>query len=231
LIVCLDVFLLLGQSNMAGRGKLCEVEPLSHPNVLMLKDEKWILAEEPLHSDKPEIAGVGLGMSFAYSLVSRGVCSTVGLVPCAVGGTPLSMWVPGAELYVNALNLARVATNRGERIRGVLWHQGEGDCQDRENAKTYLPRFRSMINSLRTELGNSEMPVLIGGLGEFLGERKDCRWFPLVNEALKEVALTVPFCAYVSAEGLHDIGDNLHFSSASLREFGRRYAKEYVSML
>ena len=60
----LSIFLLIGQSNMAGRGRLEEVSALQDPQIFMFRDGRWIVAEEPLHTDKPDIAGVGLGMSF-----------------------------------------------------------------------------------------------------------------------------------------------------------------------
>ena len=39
---------------------------------------------------------------------------------------------------------------------------------------------------------------------------------------------STPFFGLVSAAGLTDKGDHLHFDSASLREFGQRYANEYL---
>jgi hypothetical protein len=95
----LKVFLPIGQSNMAGRGRLDEVPELVSPQVFMFRAGRWLPAVEPLHTDKPQIAGVGLGMSFALELTEKAGIVPVGLVPCAVGGTPLSRWMPGADLY------------------------------------------------------------------------------------------------------------------------------------
>lgn len=50
---------------MAGRGRIGEVSALHHPGVFMFRDETWVPAMEPLHTDKPRMAGVGLGMRFA----------------------------------------------------------------------------------------------------------------------------------------------------------------------
>lgn len=46
----LDLFLLLGQSNMKGRGFM-PVEPSRDPRIVMmhLKDDAWYLARHPLH--------------------------------------------------------------------------------------------------------------------------------------------------------------------------------------
>ena len=62
----LDLYLLIGQSNMAGRGKLTDENRLSTDGVWKLdKHDQWVAATEPLHFDKPNVAGAGLGMSFA----------------------------------------------------------------------------------------------------------------------------------------------------------------------
>jgi hypothetical protein len=54
------IYLLAGQSNMAGRGKPEEIDTLTDPNIWMFnKEEKWVPAREPLHFDKPAVIGVG----------------------------------------------------------------------------------------------------------------------------------------------------------------------------
>ena len=61
----LQLFLLIGQSNMAGRGKVeaQDREPL--PRVWMLnKALAWVPAIDPVHFDKT-VAGVGIARSFA----------------------------------------------------------------------------------------------------------------------------------------------------------------------
>ena len=50
-------FLLIGQSNMAGRGFLGEVEPLSDDRMKMLRNCRWQKLSEPVNFDRPT-AGV-----------------------------------------------------------------------------------------------------------------------------------------------------------------------------
>jgi len=48
------IYLLMGQSNMAGRGVIEAIDTITHPRVLMLeKDKHWVPAKAPIHSDKP----------------------------------------------------------------------------------------------------------------------------------------------------------------------------------
>ena len=223
-----EVFLLIGQSNMAGRGCLDEVPVLDCPDVLMYRDGRWLPAEEPLHTDKPELAGVGLGMRFAVEVVERGGIAPVGLLPCAVGGTPLRRWMPGADLYENAVRIAHSAL-QGGRLRGILWHQGEADAKTRDDASSYGRRFVEMVQALRTELAAEDVPLLAGELGSFLREHPGCDYFETVNRHLRELEGVLGNYAFVSAEGLGDNGDTLHFHSAALREFGRRYAERFLA--
>lgn len=225
-----SIFLLMGQSNMAGRGRLSEVSVLAHPHVLMLREDSWGPATEPLHTDKPEIAGVGLGMSFALELMRSPAVTRIGLVPCAVGGTPLNRWMPGGDLYVKAVSLATTAL-KGGVLKGILWHQGEGDSGNPDDAASYGERFQRMICSLRSELSADSVPVVAGELGSFLRNRDEPRFFERVNRELKSLEEVLPAYACVDAKGLVDNGDNLHFDAASLREFGLRYAKAYCKLI
>jgi hypothetical protein len=226
----INVFLLVGQSNMAGRGHLHEVPALSDPDVLMFREGRWIEAKEPLHTDRPAIAGVGLGMSFAMELLTRRAGKPIGLVPCAVGGSQLRQWMPGADFYVNAVSLARGALADGT-LKGILWHQGESNSENADDANSYGQRLRQMISRLRVELMAEHVPVITGELGPFLANYPPCSsFFNIINQQLRGLVEQVPDYACVSAAGLTDNGDALHFNSASLREFGRRYADAYVAI-
>ena len=44
-------FLLAGQSNMAGRGNMGEVEKIYDPRIFMLKYSCFEIMEEPIHTD------------------------------------------------------------------------------------------------------------------------------------------------------------------------------------
>ncbi len=116
----INSFLLIGQSNMAGRGLLQEVEPIENKDILMFTDSNWVIANEPLHDDKPELAGIGLGMSFADSL-QRKFGRKIGCIPCAFGGTALREWQKGEYLYTNAVDKT-VEALETSRLKGVLWH-------------------------------------------------------------------------------------------------------------
>lgn len=227
----LELFLLIGQSNMAGRGQVEPADREPIPRVLALgKDGEWAPAVEPVHFDKP-YAGSGLARSFAKTLAEANPAASIGLIPCAVGGTGLSEWKPGGKLYSDALERARIAMKSG-RLRAILWHQGESDSGDEKLAGTYRERWSEWIRSLRQDLGDPDVPVIVGQLGEFFAKENggNSPFARVVNEQLAVIPLYVRHTAFVSSAGLTHKGDRVHFDRTSLRELGRRYALAYLSL-
>lgn len=216
----MKLFLLIGQSNMAGRGKVEAQDKLENPRVFMLtKDLKWVLAKDPLHFDKP-VAGVGPGSEFAREVLKADPGATIGLIPCAVGGTSLDQWKAGGALYKTAVERARQAMKQG-RLAGILWLQGEADSAP-DKAATYATRFDAMIGRLRKDLKADKVPVVMGEVSHGYGNND------AVNVELAKAAKKVPLCALASSEGLGNKA--LHFNSADVRALGRRFAAEYFKL-
>jgi hypothetical protein len=226
-----QLFLLVGQSNMAGRGVVEAQDQKPHPRVLMLnKEGAWVPAVDPLHFDKPG-AGVGLGKSFGESLAEANPGVTIGLIPCAVGGSPIDTWKPGvfypatkSHPWDDMVKRVETALPAGT-LKGILWHQGESDAKPML-AETYEAKLHDLIARLRTLVKAPEVPFIAGQMGQFEG----VPWSPenvLVDRAHRELPKQVPHTAFVNAEGLKHKGDKIHFDSASFRELGRRYAAAY----
>ena len=227
-------FIMLGQSNMAGRGDFGEVPEIANANCFMLRNGRFIPMSEPINPDRKIWgdfhSGVGLAASFADEFAKH-FDEKVGLIPCADGGTSISEWQPGEVLFDNAVNQARLAQISSE-IVGILWHQGENDSIDLSDVKKYEERFKNTIDSLKRELNlSSEVPVIIGGLGDFVGAYQDgkCRFFKEINAILEKLAAA--YGTFVSAEGLTCKEDGIHFNSASYREFGKRYFNAYLQIV
>lgn len=228
------LFLLAGQSNMAGRGAVTPEDRRPTPRVLMLdKAGAWVPAVDPMHFDKP-IAGVGLGRAFAARIAEAYPTVTIGLVPAAAGGSPIDAWQPGgyhdqtkSHPWDEAIARARVALQAG-RLQAILWHQGESDATP-ALAAAYQGKLHDLVARFRTTLDAPDLPFIVGQLGRF----PDAPWDEarqLVDAAHRALPGTVPHTAFVSSEGLVHGGDKVHFDAASLRELGRRYAEAYVSL-
>ena len=219
----LQLFLLIGQSNMAGRGKVEPQDEVINPRIFMFtKAQQWVPAKDPVHFDKPMMAGVGLGSEFARQIAARNPKLAVGLIPCAMGGTSLDEWKVGGLLYSNAVARTREAMKQG-KLAGILWHQGEADSSH-SKVTTYGERFATMIAQLRKDLQAENAPVVLGELGRFRAASQE------FNAALPEISRHVPRCAFVTAENLADKGDQLHFDAPSLRIFGQRYAAAFLTL-
>ena len=215
-----DVYLLIGQSNMAGRGELTPSNRLDLSGVTMLnRSNAWVAAAEPIHFDKPWRAGAGLAASFAADMRAADSSVTVGLVPCAMGGTPIAKWLPPDAVYfTNAVQRTRVAlATSGGRLRAILWHQGEGDCS-KKGLAVYPERLKKLVAALRQEFGE-DVPFVAGELQQ--GRPLYDEYNRLLHETIREI----PKSAWVSSEGLTTNSDKVHFNTPSLRIFGHRFAE------
>ena len=209
---------------MAGRGAIEEEDKTAHPRVWKLtKENHWAPGIDPLHFDKPKIAGVGLGTTFAKTLAGENPDIHVGLIPCAVGGTRINQWAKGGKLYSNAVARAQIAMKQGT-LKGILWHQGEGDSGSKEKLDVWFPKLSRLIHNFRSDLEAPTAPFVAGQLSRAWGDEKPMR--KEFNIRLLRYARfqTSPYFAAVHTSNLSAKPDKTHFDSAALRELGRRYA-------
>ena len=222
------LYLLIGQSNMAGRGVIEAEDKTPHPRVLMLdRSGQWVPAVDPLHFDKPS-AGTGLGKTFGRIMAEAQPGVTIGLIPCAVGGSPIAVWQPGAfyeptksHPWDDMMRRTQMAMKAGV-LKGMLWHQGEADSRP-DLATEYAANLQNLVGRLREALHGPEVPFVAGQMGRF----DDVPWDEpkkLVDQAHRQLPSRVNHAAFVTAEGLRHKGDKIHFDSHSLRELGSRYA-------
>jgi len=207
---------------MAGRGVPDAESEQQNPQILMLNsNNRWVHASDPVHFDKPAIIGVGPAISFGKEMLGNNKNIKIGLIPCAVGGSPISVWEPGAfyapnfHPYDDAMKRVELAIQQGV-LKGILWHQGESD-NDSVHAPLYMEKLKTLINHLRNELHQPDIPFVAGEIGYFI---KD----DFINKVIHQLPQQVPNTAVVSAKDLTDKGDHLHFDTPSARELGKRYA-------
>lgn len=220
-------FLMLGQSNMAGRGFINEVPPIYNERIQMLRNGRWQMMTEPINYDRP-VAGVSLVSSFADEWCSENKEDTIGLIPCAEGGSSLDDWAIDKVLFRHAISEAKFAMETSE-LAGILWHQGETDSFN-GNYKTYYKKLLLIIETLRKELNAPDIPLIIGGLPDFLGKEgfgKNCTEYALVNKELEKFASEQDNCYFVTAKGLTSNPDGIHIDAVSQRKFGLRYFEAF----
>ena len=233
-------FVMMGQSNMSGRGALDELPPLAPEHVYAWRDGRWEPAREPVVRDRP-FSGEGMGTAFGQAVFAA-TGEDVGLIPCSLGGSPLAAWQPGEALFDAALAQSLAALGAGARLAGVLWHQGEADSEDIELAHTYLKRFAPMIAAFEAQLraGAAELgqpqrvarplPVVVGALGDYLDGFGASKYHRVINAQLSEYASARPERACVATGDLPHKGDCLHFSARAQRILGLRYAAAWLEV-
>ena len=229
------LYLLAGQSNMAGRGKVEDQDKVENPKVLMLtKDLEWVPAVSPMHFDK-SIAGVGPGRSFGLEMSKANPDVVIGLIPCAAGGSPISTWAPGgfhnqtkSHPWDDAVKRTQHAQIHGI-LKGILWHQGESDS-NADDAEVYEKKLHRLIERFRTVFQSPELPFIAAQIGRFEGA-KWSKEKEQVNRAYENLPNRVKNTAFISAEKLGHKGDKIHFNSAASRELGKRYAAAMIRLL
>lgn len=166
-----QIFILSGQSNMAGRGGVknkrwdgvvpddCKPDPstIHRLNANLI----WETAQEPLHADidTKKTCGVGPGMSFANA-VKDYIPGVIDLVPCAVGGTAIKEWAKGQKLYEDMVRRAKSAASSGGEIKAMLWYQGESDAPSQNAAGSYKTNMETLIHNVRSDLGLPSLPII-----------------------------------------------------------------------
>lgn len=242
----LDLFLLMGQSNMKGRGAVPADQKLNPRIVSMqMKNDNWVVASDPLHIDgrvdpidRSGNAGVGPGLSFAQALAASEPDVMIGLIPCAVGGSKVGQWQKGVQrsLYDEALRRAKLALEQGPpgktRLCGALWLQGESDTKENLYAN-YQTSFLKVVDTLRADLNLPELPFIACTIGSFIEVKAAA--YPHVKEInaiLLELPKQRPQTACVDARDLKgSIGDNLHYNTESQVAIGPRYAEKYLALI
>ncbi|KAI3777379.1 hypothetical protein L1987_47179 [Smallanthus sonchifolius] len=226
-----DVFILAGQSNMAGRGGVIDgdwdgiIPPEIKANpgrILRLGgDLRWVDAQEPLHADIDvnKTCGVGPGMAFANAVL-RGDprrFRVVGLVPCAIGGSGIVEWSRGGRLYEGLTRRAAAAVEGGGEIRAVLWFQGERDTLNISDAELYKERLRKLFIDLRTDLKSPLLPVIQVALASGEGP-----YLEMVRKA--QNGINLPNVKTVDAKALLLQPDGLHLSTSAQVQVGKMLA-------
>jgi hypothetical protein len=226
------VFLLAGQSNMAGRGMVEPADTIPNPRILTInKDNEIVVAKEPLHFYEPTRTGLDCGLSFARTLLKSAPRDVyILLVPTAVGGSSIHHWLQDStwrdvKLLSNAKEKLALAQKVGV-VKGILWHQGESNSNTPDDIAQHPARLKMLTNTFREIAGDRQLPFLMGQLGSF---SKNPEQFKRLNQQLNAYSKTDKYSAVIDTGDLSHKGDNLHFNSEGQRKMGQRFAQVYAS--
>lgn len=224
------IYIMAGQSNMAGRGFVQPSDTVISKQVLALdKNNEWVYAKEPLHHYEPARTGLDCGLTFGKKLSELyGKNITIGLVPCAIGGSSIEQWLGdstyhGVTLYSNLMTKVKVAAQYGT-IKGIIWHQGESNS-GRFSYRNFKQKTESLFTKLRSDLGHPELPVYMGEISSFL-KRTTNPNADSVNRDMYLLSSSMKNVHVIKTGDLTPKADTIHFDSRSQRIMGERFAKE-----
>ncbi|TXD53142.1 sialate O-acetylesterase [Polaribacter sp. IC066] len=223
----LDIYILIGQSNMAGRANIELQDKDTLDGVFLytgIATKIWEKAAAPLNKYSSirkniEMQKFNLGYTFGRDMAKMAK-NEIGLVVNAKGGTSIDLWAPNSLFYSEVVSRTKTALQYGE-LKGIIWHQGESDS-DKYN--TYLVKLINLIEALRLDFGVSNLPFIAGQLS---GDKISRNNF---NEMLLELPTKIKNTAVVQSDNTSTI-DSTHFDAISQRLLGERYALEMKKLI
>lgn len=234
------LFILAGQSNMAGRGDISLVPDYPRRDRIIAYTYRgtWVQGADPVGHvpgiSSPKLfadrkAGAGPGMAFANRLAERLPEIEIGLVPAAKGGTYMDEWRPGfGGYYAGLIRRARRAAQQGE-LAGLLWYQGENDCTRADLAAGWAGKFAALVVAVRRDLKSPRLPVIMTILGPNRAPARYPFWDELV--ATQRSIQLPEGVERVSANDLEGIAGDPHLTTADYVRLGERYGDAMAGLL
>lgn len=227
------IFVLAGQSNMAGRGFVEPKDTISNKRILTINsDDQWVYAKEPLHFYEPNLTGLDCGLSFANTLLENVPEEvSIGIIPCSVGGSAIEQWLNdetyrGVQLLSNFKSKVAFAQKKGI-VKGILWHQGESNAKS-ELIPEYEANLKKLTTTFRTFVKNDSLPLFIGQLGSYASPIQKSKRWNSINSKISDFAKSDNNIHVINTQDLEHKGDTVHFDSKSQRLMGKRFALKYV---
>jgi hypothetical protein len=229
----LDIYLLIGQSNMAGRADYTPGETDTLKNVYLFDGSAWVPASNPLNKYSTvrkslKYQKLGPGYSFAKELAEL-TGKRIGLVVNARGGTRIEWWEKGYagnndfDLYEKTVGELKKAEKYGT-LKAIIWHQGESNQRD---AAHYMPLLKKLVNDLRKDIGDN-VYFVAGEIGKWRSSSQK------INRIIDKIPMEINHADYVKADGLlPSKGDtaNPHFNTLSQLILGQRYAVKVLEQV
>jgi hypothetical protein len=228
----LHVFMLMGQSNMAGVARSEESDKNTDQRLKVWGGcnqpaGQWNLANPPL-SDCPGGSGINLstsvdpGIWFAKTLLKKLPAGhTVGLIGTAESGEKIETFITGGKHHAAIMNkIAAVKTEPNARFAGVIFHQGESNNTQGSWPGLVVQLYEEVKEAFGVDY---DVPFILGEL-----PAGGC--CSAHNTRVHEAATQLPLGAYVSQDGT-DVMDQYHFDHASVVLMGTRYGDKMIEML
>ncbi len=230
-----DIYLCLGEGNMAGRATISASMYGEIEGAWLLNDrDSFEIASNPINrysSIREELSLQRLSPAYNFArTMYKTTGRRVGLVCNARGNTTIAQWQKGAAqgYYDEAVRRARAAMAFGT-LHGIIWHQGCSDCTG--DMDDYRSQLTKMIRDLRTDLGVDTLPVVVGQIATWNWVGTEAGTTPF-NDMIKALPDSIAHTACASSTRLTPWIDesDRHFSTESQLTLGERYASGMLSL-
>ncbi len=233
------VILLGGQSNAVGQGDNAGL-PTSPVNLQLPQDDVlfYYTGGPGLTTLRPGSGGVTMGseakfgveVTFGREIADASPSVTYAIIKHAESGTALyNDWAPGTgpsyTVFRNTVAAGLAALqNAGytTEIVGMLWHQGESDALEGQQAN-YANNLTAFIADIRSHYG-ANLPFFIGEI------RQNGPAYMTVVNAQAAIAAADPFARFVPATDL-SFYDLFHFDAAGMITLGERFATAFLDLV
>ncbi|MDQ7006847.1 MAG: sialate O-acetylesterase [Acidobacteriota bacterium] len=233
-----DVFLAVGQSNMAGYSGAGAAEPPVDAVHLFGNDYRWKRASEPMDSGVEQVDRVSaespahsLMLAFAKT-VSEGIGLPVAVIPAPLGGTNLyAQWQrrdddPDNRGTLYGSSIYRVLSqNYGAPIRGVIWYQGESDVG--RGTPAYRADLEALVADYRADLAAPDAFFGNCQLATHLAAQDLDAWIA-IQEAQRQQAEADPLSDVVALVD-QPRSDTIHLNVEGYKEAGRRLGRAVLA--
>ena len=248
------IYLCFGQSNMEGSAAIEEQDKSVNDRFLVMPSTdcsnlyreiyNWYPAVPPLSHC---FAGLSPADYFGRTMVKNMPDSIkIGVINVAIGGCDIRLFdkdlytdhdstymqdwflnkviAYGGNPYDRLVSLAKAAKKEGV-IKGLILHQGETNTGDSQWPLYVKKIYENLMKDL--SLVAEETPLLAGEVVH-ADQNGKCSE---MNSIINTLPATIPNAHVISSKGCESQVDSIHFNSAGVRELGRRYAVQMVSIL
>lgn len=151
-----SVFILAGQSNMAGRGGVTN-RTWCRPNPSIFRLSPGLRWErQGSHSTTASTSTT----TAASDPASPAAKVRIRTRPVRRGATKITEWGGGTWLYNRTVQRSRKAVENSGTIRALLWYQGESDTIDLGDVRAYGARITQLIHDIRRDLNRPNLPII-----------------------------------------------------------------------
>jgi len=126
--------------------------------------------------------------------------------------------------YQRLVEMAKIAQKDGV-IKGILLHQGESNSTDKEWPNKVKAIYDNLCKDL--SLKPEEIPLLAG---ELKSQEEHGVCFAFNTDILPNLPKVLPNSYIISSKGCKGTPDQFHFSTAGMRELGKRYAQQMLKL-